>query len=188
MFQHNHVANTIFIAAGIMVAYWLCYGTSYIGGQACNADQTASFGGSTWNPHTDVPAGGCTGQKSLAWRLPLALQTVPAAILLLGSPFLPFSPRWLMSRGREEEARASISKLRGLPSDDPIVETEWLEIKAAVLFDDRTAAELFPGKKGFSLGLAKTGMLFTNRGLFKRLMTGCFIMFFQQWTGINAII
>jgi hypothetical protein len=93
-----------------------------------------------------------------------------------------------MSKGRDEEARASISRIRDLPLNDPIVETEWLEIKAAVMFDDRTAAELFPGKKGVALGLAKTSMLFTKKGLFKRLMTGCLIMFFQQWTGINAII
>lgn len=93
-----------------------------------------------------------------------------------------------MSKGREEEARVSISKIRDLPLNDPIVETEWLEIKAAVLFDQRTAAELFPGKSGLSLGLGKLSMLFTNKGLFKRLMTGCLIMFFQQFTGINAII
>ena len=171
-----------------MFSYWICYGTSFIGGQACNADATAEFGGTVWNPYTDVPVGGCTGQKSLAWRLPLALQTIPAAILLAGAAFLPFSPRWLMSKGRAEEARAAISKLRDLPMNDPIVETEWLEIKAAVLFDERTATQLHPGKHGLGLTFAKVGMLFTNKGLFRRLSVGCIIMFFQQFSGINAII
>ncbi|OBT71322.1 hypothetical protein VF21_09129 [Pseudogymnoascus sp. 05NY08] len=177
------------ITAGIMVSYWLCYGTSFAGGQACDANETAPFGGSrTWNPYTDVPEGGCTGQTELAWRLPLALQVAPALVLLLGAPLLPFSPRWLMSKGRDDACRAAISELRSLPLDDPIVETEYLEIKAAVLFDERTAAELHPGKSGVSLTFAKVGMLFTNTGLFKRLATGCIIMFFQQFTGINAII
>ncbi|KAK5211553.1 Quinate permease [Exophiala xenobiotica] len=176
------------ICAGIMVAYWLCYGTSFIGGQACNASQEAQYGSTTFNPYTDVPEGGCTGQKPLAWRLPLCLQVVPALILLIGSPFLPFSPRWLMSKGRDEEARTTIARLHGLDVNDPIVETEWLEIKASVLFDGRTAAELHPNAKGVSLALAKVGMLFTNKGLFRRLALGCILMFFQQFTGINAII
>ncbi|KFY54942.1 hypothetical protein V496_07136 [Pseudogymnoascus sp. VKM F-4515 (FW-2607)] len=177
------------ITAGIMVSYWLCYGTSFAGGQACNANESAPFGDSgAWSPYTDVPEGGCTGQTELAWRLPLALQVAPAMVLLAGAPFLPFSPRWLMSKGRDDACRAAISELRSLPLDDPIVETEYLEIKAAVLFDERTAAELHPGKSGISLTFAKVGMLFTNKGLFKRLSTGCIIMFFQQFTGINAII
>lgn len=172
-----------------MVSYWLCYGTSFIGGQSCDASIDAEFGASgVWDPYVDVPEGGCTGQTSLAWRLPLALQMVPAVVLLLGSPFMSFSPRWLMSKGREEECRATISKLRGLPCDDPIVVTEYLEMKASVLFDERTAKELHPGKKGVLLSIAKVGMLLTNKGLFRRLAIGCIIMFFQQFTGINAII
>lgn len=165
-----------------MISYWLCYGTSFIGGQSCNAEQEAQFGSSTFNPYTDVPAGGCTGQTALAWRLPLCLQCLPAIMLFIGSFFLPFSPRWLMSKGREEEARRNIARLHGLPLTDPIVETEWLEIKASVMFDDRTARELHPNKHGLGLALAKVGMLFTNKGLFRRLALGCILMFFQQFT------
>jgi hypothetical protein len=171
------------LAAGIMVAYWVCYGTSFIGGQACNANQTAQFGGSAFNPYTDVPAGGCDGQKAIAWRLPLCLQCVPALFLLIASPFLPFSPRWLMSQKREEEARQTIARLHGLSVTDSIVEIEWLEIKASVTFDERTAQELHPNASGITLALAKVGMLFTNKGLFRRLATGCILMFFQQFTG-----
>ncbi|KAI5257947.1 general substrate transporter [Aureobasidium subglaciale] len=175
-------------ASGIMISYWLCYGTSFIGGQACDANQNAEFGDGSFNPYTDVPAGGCTGQTALAWRLPLCLQCVPAVILFAGSFFLPFSPRWLMGKGREEEARVNIAKLHGLPINDPIVETEWLEIKAAVMFDERTAREQHPNKEGLMLALGKVSMLLTNKGLFRRLALGCILMFFQQFTGINAII
>ncbi|KAL3425564.1 D-xylose-proton symporter (hexose transporter) [Phlyctema vagabunda] len=146
------------ITAGIMVSYWLCYGTSFIGGQACDGDSDAQFGGSVFNPYTDVPDGGCTGQKALAWRLPLILQVIPSTFLLIAAPFLPYSPRWLMSQGREDECRRTISRLRALPEEHAIVETEWLEIKAAVLFDQRTAVELHPGRRGFSLGIAKVGI------------------------------
>ena len=170
-------------ACGIMCAYWICYATSFIGGQACNAAQKAEFGGSTFNPYTDVPVGGCNGQKALAWRLPLWLQVVPSVYLLIASFWLPFSPRWLMSKGREEEARQTIARLHGLPVDDPIIATELLEIKASVAFDERTARELHPNATGFGLAFAKFTMLFTNKGLFKRLALGCILMFFQQFTG-----
>jgi hypothetical protein len=39
------------------------------------------------------------GQSPAAWRFPLALQTLPSMILAAGTLFLPYSPRWLMSKG-----------------------------------------------------------------------------------------
>lgn len=36
--------------------------------------------------------------SSFAWRFPLAFQMVPAILLLGCSPWLPFSPRWLVRR------------------------------------------------------------------------------------------
>jgi MFS family permease len=63
------------ITVDIMVAFWLDYGTQHIGG---NGD----------------------GQSQIAWRLPLALQCVPSAILAPGTLFLPHSPRWLMTKGK----------------------------------------------------------------------------------------
>lgn len=63
------------ITVGIMVAFWLDYGTQYIGGTG-------------------------EGQRDVAWRLPLALQCLPSAIMLAGTFFLPYSPRWLMNQGK----------------------------------------------------------------------------------------
>ncbi|KAJ7916244.1 general substrate transporter [Mycena leptocephala] len=40
-----------------------------------------------------------------AWRMPLLLQIVPPLIVMTCVWFLPESPRWLISRGRTEEAR-----------------------------------------------------------------------------------
>jgi hypothetical protein len=39
------------------------------------------------------------GQSPAAWRFPLALQCLPSLILAAGTFFLPYSPRWLMSKG-----------------------------------------------------------------------------------------
>ncbi|QGI78509.1 unnamed protein product [Fusarium fujikuroi] len=43
-----------------------------------------------------------------SWRIPIIIQVVPATIILCGVWFIPESPRWLMSHGKEEQARASI--------------------------------------------------------------------------------
>jgi MFS family permease len=52
------------------------------------------------------------------WRFPLALQCLPALVLLLGSPWLPRSPRWLITKGKFDEAQYVLERLRESP-DDP---------------------------------------------------------------------
>ena len=62
-----------------MVSYWIYEA------QATNA--TVHWKG------TNFIGGSGTGQHEAAWRLPLALQLVPAVILGVGILFMPFSPR-----------------------------------------------------------------------------------------------
>ncbi|MGN6245662.1 MAG: sugar porter family MFS transporter [Motilibacteraceae bacterium] len=47
------------------------------------------------------------------WRWMLGLAAVPAVVMLLGLLRLTESPRWLLARGREEEARAALARTRG---------------------------------------------------------------------------
>ncbi|MGW5641624.1 sugar porter family MFS transporter [Saccharopolyspora sp. NPDC003752] len=45
-----------------------------------------------------------------AWRWMVAFALVPALVLIAGVWVLPESPRWLLTRGRDEEARAGLAR------------------------------------------------------------------------------
>lgn len=158
------------ITFGIMISFWIDYGTNYIGGTTLET------------------------QKDAAWLVPICLQLVPAAILFLGMLFMPFSPRWLLHHGREVEARKILAGLRGLPEDHDLVELEFLEIKAQSLFEKRTVAEHFPALREqtawntFKLQFVAIQSLFQSRAMFRRVIVATVTMFFQQWTGINAVL
>ena len=48
-----------------------------------------------------------------AWRWMYLMQAVPAAVFLVALLLIPESPRYLVSRGREDEARAVLTRLFG---------------------------------------------------------------------------
>ncbi|GAW20866.1 hypothetical protein ANO14919_103780 [Xylariales sp. No.14919] len=152
------------ITFGIVTAFWLDFGTQFIGGTG-------------------------DGQSPAAWRFPLAFQTVPSVILSIGTFFLPYSPRWLIMKDREEEARASLARIRRVPESDCRIRLEMLEIQASAIFDKETTAAMYPGTTSpVSLLWKRYGSLFTIRHLNRRLFIACFLQFMQQFTGINAII
>src|SRR5215213_7072269 len=60
-----------------------------------------------------------------SWRWPLALAFVPALVLLIGMYFLPETPRWLISKGREADARRVLDRTR---STEEEIESEIEDI------------------------------------------------------------
>ncbi|KAG9240104.1 general substrate transporter [Calycina marina] len=56
---------------------------------------------------------GCYFSDNLTfgWRGPIAFTTIPAILLLTGCFWIPESPRWLLSKGRVEEAWANLLRL-----------------------------------------------------------------------------
>ncbi|PYH98789.1 MFS sugar transporter [Aspergillus ellipticus CBS 707.79] len=185
------VLQQLSITIGILVSYWLDYGTNYIGGTRCAPNIPYSGGTAsspTFDPYPDVPSGGCTGQSEASWRLPLAIQIIPAIILGLGILFFPDSPRWLLMRERDDDALRALSKLRRQDAQAPTLINEYLEIKASIMLENSFARDRFPGLSGLRLHIAQYISLVTTWTRFKRLAIGCCIMFFQQFMGCNALI
>ncbi|KAI5986533.1 general substrate transporter [Pisolithus albus] len=157
------------ITFGILVSFWIDYGTNYIGGTG-------------------------DSQSEAAWRIPLALQLVPALVLGAGILFMPFSPRWLVNQQRDDEALQVLSRARGLPTDSDLVQIEFLEIKAQYVFEKETSALKFPqyqdgtSRSNFLLGVHDYLSLLRSPTLLRRVLVGSLTMFFQQWTGVNAIL
>ena len=157
------------IEIGIMISFWIDYGTNFIGGTG-------------------------EGQSDASWLVPLTLQLAPALVLIVGMVFMPYSPRWLLHHNREEEARKTLALLRKLPVDSELVEIEFLEIKAQSIFEKRTTAEHFPhlGKPSawntLKLQFVAILSLFKTKPMFRRVIVATLTMTFQQWTGINAVL
>lgn len=159
------------IELGIVVSFWIDYGTNFIGGTG-------------------------DSQSDAAWLVPLCLQLFPALILFVGMIFMPYSPRWLVHHGREDEARRVIQMLRGgsASRDSEAIELEFLEIKAQSMFEKRSTADNFPhlaeqtAWNTFKLQFVAIGSLFKTVPMFRRVIVATVTMFFQQWTGINAVL
>ena len=123
-----------------------------------------------------------------SWRLPFLIQMIPGFILAAGIVFLPFSPRWLASKGRDDEALQVLAKLRNLPSTDSRVQMEWFEIRAEVAFTREVNRERHPtlqdGTRSSNFKLEAASWLDCfRRGCWKRTVVGMGIMFFQQFVG-----
>jgi SP family galactose:H+ symporter-like MFS transporter len=103
-----------------------------------------------------------------AWRWMLGIIAIPGALFLLGVLVLPESPRWLMLRGRRDEATDVLSRLRG---DAAVVSREVAEIEAQ-LKSPQHGWQLFRHNRNFrrSVGL------------------GILLQVMQQLTGINVIM
>ncbi|MCP1117138.1 sugar porter family MFS transporter [Robbsia andropogonis] len=55
---------------------------------------------------------GVAGQHVFKWRWMIGVAVVPSLALLLGMTKLPFSPRWLVTQDRMEDAKVELSKVR----------------------------------------------------------------------------
>lgn len=132
-------------------------------------------------------------QSFWAWRLPFLIQLIPAVLMCAGVFLLPYSPRWLCQKGRDEEALRTLAKIRQYPPTDERVLEEWLEIRAECTYRKEVSAERHPHlvQPGLWNAFKLQVSLYIDcwkMPIYKRTQVAVGLMFFQQFVGINALI
>lgn len=134
-----------------MIQYFIQYGASFVDGGPTAPNQGTS-----------------------AFRIPWGIQMVPGFILLVGMFFFPYSPRWLASKDRWEEAIHVLANLHGGGDvNHPKVLAEYKEIEDALAFEREQAETSF-------------GALVKPR-IFKRVILGMSIQMWSQLCGMNIM-
>jgi len=103
------------------------------------------------------------------WRWMFIVGIIPAIILGIGMFFLPDSPRWLLSKGKDEAARLALEKT----TEPNEVRSEMTSIKNVLLSESKNKSSIKE---------------LLQPWLRPALIIGIGLMFFQQFTGINTVI
>ncbi|NUR44861.1 MAG: sugar porter family MFS transporter [Sphingomonas sp.] len=103
-----------------------------------------------------------------AWRWMYLMQAIPAAIFLVALFLIPESPRYLVSKGRQEKAEAVLASLFGAD----VARAKLDEIRATFSTDHRPRLSDIKAPGG---------------GIRKVVWAGIMLAAFQQFVGINVI-
>ena len=103
-----------------------------------------------------------------AWRWMYLMQAIPAAIFLIALFLIPESPRYLVSKGRQDKAESVLASLFG----SSVARAKLDEIKSTFAEDHRPRLSDIKGPNG---------------GIRKVVWAGIMLAAFQQFVGINVI-
>jgi uncharacterized protein YndB with AHSA1/START domain len=71
--------------------------------------------------------------NSRSWRIPSIFQALPSVLQAAGIFFLPESPRWLVSKGREDAALDVLARYNANGDrEDEVVQFEYREIVSTI--------------------------------------------------------
>ncbi|KAF3523766.1 hypothetical protein F2Q69_00046654 [Brassica cretica] len=104
------------------------------------------------------------------WRVSLGLAAVPAVVMVIGSFVLPDTPNSMLERGKYEQAREMLQKIRGADN----VDEEFQDLCDAC---ESAKKVEHPWKNIFQEAKYRPALVFCSM-----------IPFFQQFTGINVIM
>jgi sugar porter (SP) family MFS transporter len=101
------------------------------------------------------------------WRLMFGLAAIPAVLLFTGMLFQNESPHWLVMRGRDDEARKVLTRLRDNPQ---VIDAEISEVRKVSGIPTQGIRDVFA------------------KNIRPLVMIGVLLAVFQQITGINTVI
>ncbi|KAG7097495.1 hypothetical protein E1B28_004837 [Marasmius oreades] len=106
------------------------------------------------------------------WRIPSLLQVLPSLMQITFIFFLPESPRFLISQGREEEAYNILVKYHAEGDrDSEFVKAEYVQIEQTLKLEKEMQER------------SSWGQLITESGMRRRLIVGSALGLFTQWSG-----
>ncbi|GAA5925973.1 uncharacterized protein JCM15063_005174 [Sporobolomyces koalae] len=113
-------------------------------------------------------------RSSFSWRLPFMLQAIISTFVALTCPLLPYSPRWLLTRGRREEAERVL---------DYLVDPKNVEERRELLQSSGG------GEKSSIRGSQKDAFrAIWREDVRKRTFLGIALNCFQQLSGIDFVL
>ncbi|KAE8145093.1 general substrate transporter [Aspergillus avenaceus] len=108
------------------------------------------------------------------WRFPLAFQTVPALLLVVGMFFMPESPRYLVEKENYDEGTRILRKLHYDGTNEDWIQSEYNEIRTTI------EAEKAATASGWLI-------MFKVPQWRTRLLHGVAVQAFAQMTAVNVI-
>ncbi|KAH6889730.1 general substrate transporter [Thelonectria olida] len=121
---------------------------------------------------------------STSWRVPMAVQIIPAGILLIGGFFLHESPLWLMRKNREEEATVALEKLRKIPRDHVYLQEDLQMIRVRLVEEAAIASKFGTGAWAFFRGALYE---LSRKGMWNRVVLVFCSFALQNMSGAAAI-
>ncbi|XP_015784389.1 proton myo-inositol cotransporter isoform X1 [Tetranychus urticae] len=113
----------------------------------------------------------------LAWRLMLGIAGIPAFIQFIGFFFMPESPRWLVKKGKDEQAKAVLCRIR---SSEQTAQLELEMIKDSCIAEEEANVK--------SNGANVLSKIFSSQPLRRALLVGCTLSAISQLSGINTVM
>lgn len=136
---------------------------------------------------------------NLGWRFMLGLGAAPSIFLILGVLLMPESPRWLVQKGRFQEAEIVLLRTSGDKTEADLRLAEIIEAAGLTAPSEESRKSTWPGQ-GIVEEVTKTNadgkpqqpvwkeLLFPTPAVRRMLILALGIQFFQQSTGIDATV